>query len=74
MKMASVEPDFMRWVLEDDDDDIIQFMRIVIAKKVTKTQRSCWVRCWLRDRSLSDRNTMYKLQQKLRVYKTSVIN
>ena len=67
LKMASLEEDYMRWLLEDDDEDIIQFMRIMTAKKITKTKRSCWVRSWLKDRSLSDRNTMYKLQQELRV-------
>ena len=67
VKMASLEEDYMRWLLEDDDEDIIQFMRIMTAKKMTKTKRSCWVRSLLKDRSLSDRNTMYKLQQELRV-------
>ena len=38
LKMASLEEDYMRWLLEDDDEDIIQFMRIMTAKKMTKTK------------------------------------
>ena len=65
--MASMEEDYMRWMVEDDDEDIIEFLRVVRGNKVIKKKRSCWVRCWLKDRFSTERNTMYKLQQELRV-------
>ena len=34
--MASVQEDYMRWRMEDNDDDIIQFLRVVRGNKVIK--------------------------------------